>query len=466
MTNKGTTKPYVKFIGASATGVTQSCYLVRFKKYVIMLDCGIYQESDILTNYRQNQTLLKKIKPREIDFLILHEAHADHTCLVPALYAKGCQAHIICPTGTIEFLRILWEDSCKIMAQDCQKITHKHGIKAAPLYTQNDIERALNRCIEIDVLNLYNLTPDLTLTYYPSNHIINACQLSLEMRQGYQKKVLNFTGDIGGKIEQPYILPRVNLPWGNIILGENTYNKKGRENKPYDRQKDIDKICTILNQSNRILIPVFALGRCQIIMTVLYQLWEQEKIPCDICVYVDSPMAQKICNLYPQEDELWSKVYKWSNLHFVKDNEETLKLQSSTNPFVVLSSAGMLSGGKSVSWAKSFLPDSNAHIIFCGYSSQNTLASKIRFGDKKIAIDGDILENNVNITELASFSSHASREELIDYYVNSIRFDKLCLVHGDFENKVEFANTLQDKLGKQGKSSRVIAIQQDTKIYF
>lgn len=466
MTNKGTTKPYVKFIGASATSVTQSCYLVRFKKYVIMLDCGIYQESDILTNYRQNQVLLKKIKPREIDFLILHEAHADHTCLVPALYAKGCQAHIICPTGTIEFLRILWEDSCKIMTQDCQKITHKHGIKAPPLYTQDDIERALNRCIEIDILNSHNLTQDLTLTYYPSNHIINACQLSLEMKQGYQKKVLNFTGDIGGKIEQPYVLPRMNLPWGNIVLGENTYNKKGRENKPYDRQKDIDKICAALNQSSRILIPVFALGRCQTMMTVLYQLWEQEKIPHDICIYADSPMAQKICSLYPQEDELWSKVCKWSNLHFVRDNEETLRLQSSTNPFVVLSSAGMLSGGKSVSWAKSFLPDGNAHIIFCGYSSQNTLASKIRFGDKKITIDGDIFENNANITELTSFSSHASREELIDYYVNSIRFDKLCLVHGDFENKVEFANTLQDKLGKQGKSGRVIAIQQDTKIYF
>ena len=50
MTNKGTAKPYIKCIGASATGVTQSCYIVRFKKYVIMLDCGIYQESDVLTN--------------------------------------------------------------------------------------------------------------------------------------------------------------------------------------------------------------------------------------------------------------------------------------------------------------------------------------------------------------------------------------------------------------------------------
>ena len=61
MTNKGTAKPYVKCIGASSTGVTQSCYVVRFKKYVILLDCGGYQESDISTNYKENLKLLKKI---------------------------------------------------------------------------------------------------------------------------------------------------------------------------------------------------------------------------------------------------------------------------------------------------------------------------------------------------------------------------------------------------------------------
>ena len=68
MVSRGTKKPYAQAIGASATGVTQSCYIVRFKKYVIMLDCGLYQESDITTNYKKNQELLKKegLKPENI----------------------------------------------------------------------------------------------------------------------------------------------------------------------------------------------------------------------------------------------------------------------------------------------------------------------------------------------------------------------------------------------------------------
>ena len=118
-----------------------------------------------------------------------------------------------------------------------------------------------------------------------------------------------------------------------------------------------------------------------------------------------------------------------------------------------------------MSWAKALLPDRNAHILFCGYSSENTLASKIRFGENKINIEGDVVENNANITELVSFSSHASRDELTDYYTNQCRFNKLCLVLGNYENKVEFANTLQDELIKQGKSSRVVCTQQDQRIF-
>lgn len=467
MNTKGVVKPYVKFIGASAVGVTQSCYLVRFQKYCILLDCGLYQESDIVTNYKRNQELLKKIKPREIDYIILHEAHIDHTGLVPALYAKGCQAHIMVPSRTTPYLKVLWEDSCKIIMQDCQKISNKHGIKAAPFYESDDIAKALNRCVEIEPFCCYKMTDNLQMTYYPSNHIINACQLSLAMIQGYQRIVLNFTGDIGGDWQQPYIERRAALPFANVTIGENTYNAVDRKNnhKPYDRKKDMEKIVTILNDARRVLIPVFALGRCQSILTVLYNLWERQQIPNSIDVFVDSPMAQKICDLYPHDDEMWDKVYNWERLHFVKDQTETIELQKSNRPMVVLSSAGMLSGGKSVSWAKVLLPDKSAHIIFCGYSSENTLASKIRYGEREIMIEGDLVQNNANITELVSFSSHASRDELMDYYVNQTRYNKLCLVHGDYENKVQFAHDLQNELIKQGKSSRVVCINQDQRIY-
>ena len=461
---KGTSKPYVKFLGAASTGVTQSCHLVRFNKYAILLDCGIYQEGDIATNYKKNRELLKKIKAREIDYIICEESHADHSALIPALYAQGCQAHLIVPSGSTPFLRVLWEDSMKIMIQDCQKLNNKHNIKVAPLYGQNDIEIALDRCVEIEPLEQYDLTQDMILTFYPANHIIHACQVSLKMFSGYQTKVLNFTGDIGGELSQSYVEPRVNLPKCNVLIAENTYNQPKRINKSYDRQKDREKIASILNEYKRVLFPVFALGRCQTILIELYKLWKSNKIPDDIKIYVDSPMAEKMCHLYPSKG-IWDSIMnEWPNLKFIGEYTESVALQQSNEPICVLSSAGMITGGRCVGWAKAMIPDSKAHIVFCGYSSENSIASQIRYGAKEILIDGELVNNRCNITELVSFSSHASYEELMDYY-NRLQYDKIALVHGNMEYKPHFSQALQQSLINQGKSARVICTNADTKIY-
>ena len=96
---------------------------------------------------------------------------------------------------------------------------------------------------------------------------------------------------------------------------------------------------------------------------------------------------------------------------------------------------------------KTVLPDRNNHIIFIGYAGENII-------------------NAANITELRSFSSHASYEELIEYYTERCRYNKLALVHGNFEDKVEFAHYLQNIISNDGKSARVVAVNQDQKIYF
>lgn len=466
MVTKGTKTNYVQFLGGAATGVTQSCHLVRIAKYAILFDCGIYQESDIRTNYEKNRELLKKLRPHDIDWIILHEAHADHTALVPALFAKGCQAHIIVPKGTTQFLKLLWLDSAKIMSQDCQKLQRKHGVKASPFYNEADIDTAINRCLEVEPLTAYNLCKELTLTYYPSNHIINACQISLEIKQGYKKTVLNFTGDIGSEVEQPYVIPRVALPFGDLTISENTYNSPARQNKRYDRDKDRDKIATALNQYRQVLFPVFALGRTQTIVTEIYTLWKDGRLPKNIKVIIDSPLGHKISDIYPIEDELWAEVMKWHNLKFVGDYAESIALQTSNEPMVILASAGMLTAGRGVSWCKKILPNRDACIMFSGYASQNTLASQIRFGNKSVMVDGDLVENNANLIELVSYSSHAAYEELTKYLTEDIRFNKLALVHGNYQNKVEYTHYLQDKLSEQGKSARVVCVTQDQKLTF
>ena len=455
---KGTSKPYISFIGNSSTDVTGSMHLVRFKKYVLLLDCGMIQLNDPLSNHKANIAQLKKVKPQDIDYIILSHLHIDHSGLIPAMYSKGCQAHTYVPLGAKPYLKLLWEDSLKIMRQDCDKINHKHGLKLSPFYDEWAIERALDRCIEVDYYNEYTINEDMSFQYYPAGHIIHSAQVELTLNNGSIKKRIGYTGDIG-EGERPFVDPRRSLPFVDILIAENTYNQPTRPNKTKDRIKDIEKIFTISEQSNKILIPTFSLGRTQEILTLLYDM----AIDMDMPIYLDSPLAQKICDIW--DDEVFqNEVMTMPNLHIIQDWNESQILQNQDKHCVIIAASGFLNGGRALAHLKTLLPNRNNHVIFCGFSGENNLASQIKEGDKSVKIDGDWVDNNANITCLYSFSSHASYEELLSYY-SELRYNKIAVVHGDIRYKPEFCNMLQDRLHKESKAAKVVCVNEGTKIY-
>ena len=459
---KGTAKPYVKFISGSATGVTGSAHLVRFKNYGILLDCGLEQGHDIMTDYQANKDFLHKIRVKDIQYIILSHCHVDHSGLIPALFAKGCQAHVYVPTGSIPLLRLLWADSLKIHQSDCLKLQKKHGRKFAPFFTEDDIDTALCRCIEIGFNEETALNQDVKFEYLSAGHIIYSAQIYLELHQGYQIYRVGYSGDVGGLTPRPFTMPRQSMPFCDLMIGECTYNTPTRPNSVKDRPKDVEKIITVVNESHKILFPCFSLQRTQELLLNLYMLWEMKDLP-DIPVYLDSPLAIKICNMWP-DVELWDDVMNWKNLKFVNEITDSKALQMSNEHCIIVSASGFLNGGRVLSHLTTVLPNQNNTIMFIGYAGEQNLASRIKSNEPFVEVNGVVIENKAKIVELRSFSSHASYEELMDYYTE-IPYNKICLVHGEMNGKVEFAKTLKDKLASNGKSARVIAVNADTKIY-
>ena len=459
---KGTAKPYVKFISGSATGVTGSAHLVRFKNYGILLDCGLEQGHDIMTDYQANKDFLHKIRVKDIQYIILSHCHVDHSGLIPALFAKGCQAHVYVPTGSIPLLRLLWADSLKIHQSDCLKLQKKHGRKFAPFFTEDDVDTALGRCIEIGFNEEIALNQDVKFEYLSAGHIIYSAQIYLELHQGYQIYRVGYTGDIGGFTPRPFTIPRQSMPFCDLTIGECTYNTPTRPNSVKDRPKDVEKIISVVNESHKILFPCFSLQRTQELLLNLYMLWEMKDLP-DIPVYLDSPLAIKICNMWP-DVELWDDVMNWKNLKFINEATDSKALQMSNEHCIIVSASGFLNGGRVLNHLTTVLPSQNNTIMFIGYAGENNLASKIKANEPVVEVNGVLVENKAKIVELRSFSSHASYEELMDYYTE-IPYNKICLVHGEMNGKVEFAKTLKDKLASNGKSARVIAVNADTKIY-
>ena len=170
--SKGVKKPYVECLGMSATEVTGSLYKVRFQDHYILVECGMYQGAgNPLDNYTTNKDMMKKIRPKDVECVVITHGHSDHCGNVPYIFARGGNPRVIVPTGCKRFLEIMWMDSLNIMRNDEIKLLHKHNIKAPPLYDEQAIQKALSKVIEIDLHQTINLFPNVQLTYYDAGHI-------------------------------------------------------------------------------------------------------------------------------------------------------------------------------------------------------------------------------------------------------------------------------------------------------
>lgn len=454
--SKGTSKPYLHFVGGNATDVTGSCTILRFNNIKLAVDMGLIQTNNIVADYRANRDMMKRIKPKTVHGVVITHNHADHCAGLLIGAHMGMNAYVYVPQGSLPIMRIMFEDCVKIMESDSTKLQNKHGIKAPPLATIEDVDKVIDWCVEVPFNQPYEIVGGAILTYYHAGHIINSAQAVIEIRQGYVAKRVGFTGDICNEVKGKSVAPLQPLPFVDLLVSECTYSDPSRcYSMKKDRWYDEQMILTAINQYHRILIPTFAQQRLEDILEVLAKLGINKRI------YVDTPLGEKIYRVWPEPLDYEDRL----NLKFVQSWEESQAIQASNEPCIVVASSGMLSAGRAVCYLKYLLPNPNNAVLFVGYSAENTTATEIKQGNKTIKVDGEVVSNKAQIYSLNSFSSHSNYKQLIKY-LTELKYNKVCLVHSAYETKVGFCNDLQDKLYNQCKSAKVVCVNQDTKIYF
>lgn len=466
MDNKILKKPYIEFVGGSATDVTGSAYLVRFLNYHILLEYGLVQTSDDNADYVTNNKRHKDIKPKKIDYIILSHCHIDHCGLIPKLYREGCNAPLFIPKGSKGLLTIQLQDSVKIFTQEYERSGR------APLYTQEDVDKALSHVVEVDLRKPRKVNDHITFEYYDAQHIVRATQVMLSLNDGVNTKKIGFTGDISDYKNRYYLNNIDPLPKCDVLIGECTYGDVTRLHKERDRKVDVDKIRMAITNAkehrSHIIIPTFSLNRLQDLMAIIYEMDKVEPIGFD--VYIDSPLGRSISKewrkLISTSSELWDEIINSNLFNWVNDFEETQRLVKSKKPMLVLAGGGMLSGGKAVYWCKENLSNPYNYIIFSGFATPDSIAGQLKSGKlKEIKIDGKKCKNNAKILSLNSLSSHMDNKHLLEYYTN-VGYNKICLVHGEENGKIGFAKMLKEELSKANRTSKVIVVNKDTKTYF
>lgn len=468
---KTTNNIKVECLGKSASEVTQSIYQLTALGKRIILDYGLYQCSSPVDSYKVNHSVIKEIDPKKIDYIIISHSNIDHCGALPVLYGRGCTAPIYVARGNKAIIRLMLYDSAKIMESDSKKL-EASGMNACPLYGPAEIERCLTFMFERDFDEEFSLCHGIMCEFTHAGHIVASAQIRLTFNFDGLVKRVHYTGDIGSPYIGKYYVHRLEAPDKcDLLIGECTYSGEKRKHSLKDREKDLEKIEAIIGRlaesgKGKILIPVFALDRLQMMLTLVHDIYERRGF--EIPVVVDTPLGASICDIWgdviEEDQDAWDSVLDWHKLYFTGDFEDSKSWRESDRPAVVLASSGMCTNGRSVAWVKKLLPDADSHVIFCGYSAEDTIAQKIK-DDKDnrfIKIDGQILANKCGITILNSFSSHACREELMSVY-RKAQYNRLVLVHSDFDSKCVFAEELRGHLADDGRTSRVVTANEGLK---
>jgi metallo-beta-lactamase family protein len=197
-----------------------------------------------------------------------------------------------------------------------------------------------------------------------------------------------------------------------------------------------------------LVIPAFAVGRAQQVIYVLNTLMEQGRIPT-LPIHLDSPMAVQATKIYaahPKEQEAVRGELTARNVVCHSTVDESKALNSFQGPGILISSSGMLTGGRILHHLKRLLPDARNTVALVGYQAAGTQGRFLQDHAPTIRIHHEEVPVRAAVEDLTGFSGHADPGEILRWLSALPAPPKtIFLTHGEPEAAAALAATLQQK---------------------
>jgi len=443
----------VTFIGAAQT-VTGSLHLFEHNSRRFLVECGMYQGHREEAE-RINQTF--PFKPKDIQGVILSHAHIDHSGNLPNLVKRGFQGPIYCTSATRDIASLLLLDSAKIQENDYVYLNKKRKERGLPekepLYRVDDAERTLKYFQPVAYKESFQPVPGVSVTLYDAGHILGSSVVVIEADG---KRIL-FSGDLGRK-NMPIIKDPAKPQDIDHLIIESTYG--GRTHKDFEGMtaEFRDIIEQGKQKRSKIIIPAFAVERTQLLVTMLKNLHDEGALK-NVPVYVDSPLATSVTDVFRKHPECFDKeTYKiftegdpfdFPGLIYVKNSEESKKLNAQQGPMIIMSASGMCEGGRVTHHLIHSIENEDNMIVMTGFQARGTLGRAILERTKTVRIFHDEYQVRARVYFMGGLSAHADGEDLREYIQNisSERLQHVYLVHGDIEEATALKESLDRDTG-------------------
>lgn len=451
----------VQFLGAAQT-VTGSCFMLEACGKRFCVDCGLHQGNKAIEERNRDE---KPYAPESLDFVLVTHAHMDHSGLLPMLVKHGFTGSIYCTRATAELLELMLQDSAHIQEVEAQWAATKYqrrGLKNPPpaLYTTDDAIRTATFFKEVEYHTVFEPAPGIRVTYYDAGHILGSGSLRIEAGEDGKTTSIIFSGDIG-RPQALIVRDPETPPTADYVFMESTYGDRNHKNESVSDAELADAIAYSYGKGEKVIIPAFAVERTQEILYCLHSLNRQGKLPQDMPVFVDSPLAIRATEVFKRHRELFDEdaqallskgddPFELPNLRYTLSVEESQAINSHEGPCIVISASGMCNAGRIKHHLKHNIWRPGASIVFVGYQSVGTPGRKIIERAGKITLFGEDVEVAARIYTINGFSAHAGQSQLLDWLkplVSGPSKPQVVLVHGEEKAQSMLAGLLGSQFG-------------------
>lgn len=443
----------LQFLGAAGT-VTGSKFLVAHRDTRILVDCGLYQG---LRELRERNWAPLPFDPATLDAVVLTHAHIDHCGYLPRLVAEGFSGPVYTSARTAELAGIVLPDSGHLNEEEASYARRKGYSRhdpVLPLFTEDDAHAALQQLVKVDFGVMREIAPDVRIRLSRAGHILGAASVAVHVDRDEIATAV-FSGDLG-RDNHPFLVAPDRAPEATTVLVESTYGNRLHDDSDGPALLAA-AINTTIDRGGSVIIPAFAVDRTEVLLHHLADLSAAGQIPRHLPVFVDSPMALAALRVYRDaiadgDPDIRPEIagtdpFAVPDLHEVSDVEGSKALNRPAEPCVIISAAGMASGGRVVHHLAHLLPDSRNTVVLVGYQAAGTRGRSLVEGATELKMLGRYVRVRAQVVNLPHFSVHADAAELTRWVGSSGHEpDAVYVVHGEPDGATALAERVRRTL--------------------
>ncbi|HEY2614396.1 MAG TPA: MBL fold metallo-hydrolase [Chthoniobacterales bacterium] len=427
----------MKFINLTRrTEIGANSYYLEAAGQRLILDCGMHPKEEgeeALPNFRA-------LGDRALDAIIISHAHLDHIGTLPVLMRRQPDARIFMTEATADIGNVLLHNSVNVMTRQREEI----GASIYPLYTHRETNRASDQWQSCPMRQPFTLAGErarprgesgITVEFVDAGHVLGSAGVILRM----EDRTIFYTGDVNfddQTLMQAGVFPESEI---DVLIIETTRGDSPTPDgftRAAEERRLAAAIVRAFDRGGCILMPVFALGKTQEALAMIYK-FRREKLLDQFPVYIGG-LSTKMTGIYDRRAFTTRRQFPRLQLleemaPFVLNGQTIHDSPARAGRIYALSSGMMTPKTLSNIFARRVLENRQHSIFFVGYADPESPAGILKTAQAEdlVSLDPDEPAQPLRCNiEQFQFSAHASRESIVSY-VKKVAPKKIVLVHGD-----------------------------------